>query len=96
LSCCEAFILCIPLGGINFAADGFQAVCGTDTQMICRNFRVLRGFGLLLARKKRRTQAAKVRKILFAEKRKKKKRLHGGMQQDWKTVVPWVRWEIGF
>jgi hypothetical protein len=50
-----------------------------DKKMICRNFWVVRVLGLLLDRNQRRTGTAKVREILFVEKRKE--RLHGGMQR---------------
>jgi hypothetical protein len=46
-----------------------------------------------LDRDQKWTLAAKVRKVLFVEKRKK--RPPGVMQWDWKLVVPQVRLEIG-
>lgn len=44
---------------------------------------MLRVLGLLLDRNQRRTQEAKVREVLFIEKRKE--RLHGVMQWDPET-----------
>jgi hypothetical protein len=57
---------------------------GYHTQMTHRNFQLLRVLGSALRMK------SEVRKILFVKKRRE--RLHGGMQQ----VVWWVRLEIRF
>jgi hypothetical protein len=46
----------------------------------CRNFQVVRVLVPLVDGNQRRTQAAKVREVLFAEKRKE--RMHGVMQQE--------------
>jgi hypothetical protein len=51
--------------------------------MIRRGARVVSVLGLLLDRNQRRTQEAKVREVLFIEKRKE--RLHGVMQWDPET-----------
>jgi hypothetical protein len=53
-------------------------------KMICWNFWVLRVLVPSLDGNQRRTRAGKVRKVLFAEKRKE--RPHGVMQRD--PVVP--------
>jgi hypothetical protein len=63
-----------------------KLVSSIDTQMIGRNFRVMRVLGLLLDGKQRRTRAAKIRKNSFAETRKE--RLNGVMQQDPETGGP--------
>jgi hypothetical protein len=56
------------------------------TCTIHRNFRVVRVLDLLLDRNQRRTQAAKVREVLFVQKRKE--RLHGVIQWDLETNDP--------
>lgn len=47
---------------------------------------MVRVLGLLLDRNRRQAQVAKVRKMLFIEKRKE--RLHGGMQWDLESGGP--------
>jgi hypothetical protein len=56
---------------------------------------VVRVLVLRLGGNQRWTRAAKVKKVLFAEKRKE--RPHVVMQWNWKAVVPWVTgWKSGF
>jgi hypothetical protein len=54
--------------------------------MIHRNFWVVRVLGPLLDGNQRQTQAAKVRNILFVEKRKE--RLNGAMQRNLENIGP--------
>jgi hypothetical protein len=54
--------------------------------MIRRNFQLVRVLDLLLDGNQRQTRAAKVRRILFVEKRKEK--LHGAMQQNLEISGP--------
>jgi hypothetical protein len=56
------------------------------TKIIRRGAWVVRVLVPLLDGNQRQTQAAKVREVLFVEKRKE--RLHGIMQQDPETGVP--------
>jgi hypothetical protein len=61
-----------------------------------QEFSVVRGLVLHLDRNQRWTLAAKVRKVLFPEKRREGKDSMGSCSRTQKLVVPWVRLEVGF
>jgi hypothetical protein len=81
------FIACVCGVDSHCVDNGMVFVAGNGVDgLICRNFQVVRGLVPCLDGNQRWTPAAKVRKVLFADKRKE--RPHGVMHRDPETGGP--------